>query len=41
MLKAGTLRVPIQNTYSLDQAAEALRALSTAQTQGKHTIRAT
>ena len=38
MLEAGTLRVPIQNTYSLDQAGEALRALSTAHTQGKHTI---
>ena len=38
MLEAGTLRVPIQNTYSLDQAGEALRELSTAHTQGKHAI---
>src|SRR5215216_6920077 len=38
MLEAGTLRVPIQNTYSLDQAGEALGALSTAHTQGKHAI---
>jgi NADPH:quinone reductase len=41
MLEAGTLRVPIQNTYSLDQAGEALGALSTAHTQGKHAIRVT
>lgn len=39
MLEAGTLRVPIQSTHSLDQAGEALRALSTAHTQGKHAIR--
>jgi NADPH:quinone reductase len=41
MLEAGTLKVPIQNTYSLDQAGEALGALSTAHTQGKHAIRVT
>ncbi|HET6658972.1 MAG TPA: NADP-dependent oxidoreductase [Rubrobacter sp.] len=41
MLEAGTLKVPIQNTYSLDQAREALGALSTAHTQGKHAIRVT
>ena len=39
LLEAGTLRVPIQDTYSLDQAGEAVRALSTAHTQGKHAIR--
>ena len=38
LLEAGTLRVPIQSTHSLDQAGEALRALSTAHTQGKHAI---
>jgi NADPH2:quinone reductase len=38
LLEAGTLRVPIQSTHSLDQAEEALRALSTAHTQGKHAI---
>jgi NADPH:quinone reductase len=38
MLEDGTLRVPIQNTYNLAQAGEALRALSTAHTQGKHAI---
>jgi NADPH:quinone reductase len=41
MLEAGTLKVPIQNTHSLDQAGEALGALSTAHTQGKHAIRVT
>jgi NADPH:quinone reductase len=39
LLEAGTLRVPIQDTYSLDQAGEALGALATAHTQGKHAIR--
>lgn len=38
MLEEGTLRVPIQDTYSLDQAGEALGALGTAHTQGKHAI---
>jgi len=41
LLEAGTLRVPIQNTYSLDQAGEALRALGTAHTQGKRAIQVT
>jgi NADPH:quinone reductase len=34
-LEAGTLRVPVQRTYSLEQAGEALQALPTAHTQGK------
>jgi NADPH:quinone reductase len=39
LLEDGTLRVPIQDTYSLDQAGEALGALATAHTQGKLAIR--
>jgi NADPH2:quinone reductase len=39
LLDAGTLRVPIQQTYELDQAGEALQALGTAHTQGKRAIR--
>jgi NADPH:quinone reductase-like Zn-dependent oxidoreductase len=39
LLEDGTLRVPIQDTYNLDQAGEALGALATAHTQGKHAIR--
>jgi NADPH:quinone reductase len=39
LLEAGTLRVPIQDTYSLDQAGEAMGALASAHTQGKHAIR--
>ena len=35
LLEAGTLRVPVQRTYSLEQAVEALQALPTAHTQGK------
>ena len=35
LLAAGTLRVPIQSSYGLDQAGEALRAFATAHTQGK------
>ncbi len=35
LLDAGTLRVPIQRTYALEQAGEALVALSTTHTQGK------
>jgi len=35
LLAAGTLRVPIQSSYGLDQAGEALRAFGTAHTQGK------
>jgi hypothetical protein len=38
LLEAGTLRVPLQNTYGLDQAGEGLRALGTAHTQGKLAI---
>src|SRR5215210_2597032 len=38
LLEAGPLRVPIQHTYGLDQAGEALGALSTAHTQGKRAI---
>ena len=39
LLEAGTLRVPIQRTYELDQASEALQALATEHTQGKRAIR--
>jgi NADPH:quinone reductase-like Zn-dependent oxidoreductase len=39
LLEAGTLRVPIQQTYELDQAGEALQALGTEHTQGKRAIR--
>jgi NADPH:quinone reductase-like Zn-dependent oxidoreductase len=39
LLEAGTLRVPLQQTYELDQAGEALRALGTEHTQGKRAIR--
>ena len=38
LLETGTLRVSIQSTHSLDQAGEALSALSTAHTQGKRAI---
>jgi len=38
LLEAGTLRVPIQSTHSLDQAGEALRALGAEHTQGKYAI---
>src|SRR5215207_4229997 len=41
LLEDGTLRVPIQKTYSLDQAGEALRALGAAHTQGKRAIQVT
>jgi NADPH:quinone reductase-like Zn-dependent oxidoreductase len=41
LLDAGTLRVPIQSTYGLDQAGEALRAFGTAHTQGKLGIQVT
>jgi hypothetical protein len=41
LLEAGTLRVPIQKTYSLDQAGEALRALDAEHTQGKRAIQVT
>ena len=33
-----TLQVPIQSTYGLDPAGEALRAFGTAHTQGKRAI---
>src|ERR687897_1746869 len=39
LLEAGTLRVPIQQTYELEQADEALHALATEHTQGKRAIR--
>jgi len=35
LLETGTLRVPIQRSYPLGQAAEALQALQTTHTQGK------
>ena len=38
LLEAGTLRVPIQHAYSLEQAGEALEALAGTHTQGKLTI---
>jgi NADPH:quinone reductase len=41
LLENGTLRVPIQNTYGLDEAGEALRALGTGHTQGKRAIQVT
>ncbi len=39
LLAAGTLTVPIQDTYELDRAGEALAALGTTHTQGKLAIR--
>jgi NADPH:quinone reductase len=39
LLEAGTLRVPIQQTYEFDQAPDALRALASDHTQGKRAIR--
>ncbi len=38
LLDAGTLRVPIQHTYSLEQAGTALKALPSTHTQGKLAI---
>jgi NADPH:quinone reductase-like Zn-dependent oxidoreductase len=38
LLAHGTLRVPIQATYDLDQATEALQALAGSHTQGKRAI---
>jgi NADPH:quinone reductase-like Zn-dependent oxidoreductase len=35
LLDAGTLRVPIEQTYRLGQAGEALQSLPTTHTQGK------
>jgi NADPH:quinone reductase len=39
LLDDGTVKVPIQDTYPLDRAAEALQALATTHTQGKLAIR--
>jgi NADPH:quinone reductase-like Zn-dependent oxidoreductase len=39
LLEAGTLRVPIQKTYELDQGGDALRELATEHAQGKCAIR--
>jgi NADPH2:quinone reductase len=38
-LAAGTIRVPIQNSYELARAGEALQALGATHTQGKLAIR--
>ncbi len=38
LLDAGTLRVPIQNSYPLDRAGDAVTALGTTHTQGKLAI---
>jgi NADPH:quinone reductase len=38
LLAAGTLRVPIQRSYGLEQASDALAALSASHTQGKIAI---
>jgi NADPH:quinone reductase-like Zn-dependent oxidoreductase len=35
LLADGTLRVPVQQSYTLEQAAEALQALPTSHTRGK------
>jgi NADPH:quinone reductase len=39
LLDSGALEVPVQATYELDRAAEALQAIGTAHTQGKLAIR--
>jgi NADPH:quinone reductase-like Zn-dependent oxidoreductase len=39
LLADGTLCVPLQTTYELAQAADALAALATTHTQGKRAIR--
>jgi NADPH:quinone reductase-like Zn-dependent oxidoreductase len=39
LLDSGSLKVPVQATYELDRAAEALQALGTTHTQGKLAIR--
>ena len=39
LLSDGTLRVPVQETYELEQAPDALGALATSHTQGKLAIR--
>jgi NADPH:quinone reductase-like Zn-dependent oxidoreductase len=38
LIEAGTLRVPIQESYGLDHAGDALHALATTHTQGKRAI---
>jgi len=38
LLKGGNLRVPIQRSYGLEEAGEALAALSATHTQGKLAI---
>jgi NADPH:quinone reductase-like Zn-dependent oxidoreductase len=35
LLEDGTLRVPLQSSYTLEQASEALQGLPTTHTQGK------
>jgi NADPH:quinone reductase-like Zn-dependent oxidoreductase len=39
LLDAGTLRVPIQDTYELERATEGLQALATTHTRGKLAVR--
>ena len=39
LLETGALRVPVQETYELDRAPDALQALATTHTQGKLAIR--
>ena len=39
LLDSGALKVPVQDTYPLDRATEALQALATSHTQGKLAIR--
>jgi NADPH:quinone reductase len=39
LLDAGALKVPVQDTFPLDRATEALQALGTSHTQGKRAIR--
>ena len=39
LLADGTIEVPIQRTYELDQAPEALQALQAGHTRGKIAIR--
>ena len=38
LLDSGTLKVPVQDTYGLERAGEALQALGTSHTQGKLAI---
>ena len=39
LLDSGALKVPVQATYELDRAPEALQALASSHTQGKLAIR--